>query len=502
MNRPVQLRDGIGRASDSVTTSSTRAQAFYNQGLAYLHSFVWIEAARSFNEALRADPNLAMAHLGLSYALGELGLAEQARSASRRAAELAKSVTDREKLRIAVRVSQLEASARPGDTALRQAYRAQLDQLLAKFPDDVESLLLVGQAQDPGDDHGMGVGSRSLPFYERALARASDYFAVHHYLTHALENTGRISEALAHAERYATSADAIPHAHHMYGHVLRRVGRMGEAVAQFETADRLAVAYLKTEDVPAEYDWHYRHNLNLLGTAYQYQGRMSAAESVLRRSFELQSIDHAQDLNRKDWLMFLLARDRAGEALAGARALTGTGNPLVSALGHIFASRAISRSQPSAAAEEGNTALRQVREAGPRGGVLVPEYQLAQGDYLLRTGQLDSGRRLIREAVGMLRHDSGPDAWMQILFDVEGAARIARAMGDWRLADEMADVMIEYDPAYGGSQYARALSAEQSGDRVAARAAFEEALRRWAEADSDFPDRLDAVRRLQAVADR
>jgi len=49
-----------------VSTSSPDAQAFYDQGLAYLNSFVWIEAARSFHQALRLDPSLGMAQLGLS----------------------------------------------------------------------------------------------------------------------------------------------------------------------------------------------------------------------------------------------------------------------------------------------------------------------------------------------------------------------------------------------------------------------------------------------------
>src|SRR6185436_14810462 len=140
----------------------------------------------------RADASLAMAHLGLSYALGELGLSTEARAASRRASALAKPATEREQLRIALRVSQLDSAERPADDdARRLSYRAQLDQLAAKFPDDVEVLLLVGQARDSGGDHGMNVGRGSLPFYERALARAPDSFAVHHFLTHALENTGR-----------------------------------------------------------------------------------------------------------------------------------------------------------------------------------------------------------------------------------------------------------------------------------------------------------------------
>ena len=62
------MRAGIGSAHDPVATASPQAQAFYDQGLAYLHSYVWLEAARSFNQALRLDPKLALAHAGLPIA--------------------------------------------------------------------------------------------------------------------------------------------------------------------------------------------------------------------------------------------------------------------------------------------------------------------------------------------------------------------------------------------------------------------------------------------------
>src|SRR5215469_14098290 len=44
LERPVKLGPGIGRVHEPVTTSSPEAQSFYDQGLAYLYSFVWIEA--------------------------------------------------------------------------------------------------------------------------------------------------------------------------------------------------------------------------------------------------------------------------------------------------------------------------------------------------------------------------------------------------------------------------------------------------------------------------
>ena len=67
LERRVSLRSGIGAAHDDAGTKSKDAQAFYDQGLAYLHSYVWIEAARSFNEALRRDATLAHAHVGLMW---------------------------------------------------------------------------------------------------------------------------------------------------------------------------------------------------------------------------------------------------------------------------------------------------------------------------------------------------------------------------------------------------------------------------------------------------
>src|SRR5580692_8567786 len=45
LERPIPRRNGIGDAHDAVSTRSADAQAFYDQGLAYLHDYVWIEAA-------------------------------------------------------------------------------------------------------------------------------------------------------------------------------------------------------------------------------------------------------------------------------------------------------------------------------------------------------------------------------------------------------------------------------------------------------------------------
>jgi tetratricopeptide (TPR) repeat protein len=501
LQRPVSLRDGIGAAHEKVTTASDRAQALYDQGLAYLHSYVWIEAARSFHEALRADSSLAMAHVGLSYALGELGLSEEARRDSDRASELAPNASERERARVVIRSKQLAASAAPGDAARRAEYQAALGGAAAKYPDEVEILLLRGQAAGSASDaHGMSAGAGSIPDYERALALGPDYFAPHHYLAHALENAGRMDAALAHAAEYARLAPRVPHAHHMFGHVLRRVDRMRDAIAEFRRADELETEYLSIESIAPEYDWHYHHNLDLLGASYAYLGRMRAAEPLLRRSFELKSIELSQELNERAWPLFLLGRSRSAEALAAARALAARPQPIVQALGRLLAARAMmALGRTREAINEGDAARDLMRASGAIGGVLVPDLELAQAELLLRTGQMERGRAAMREALAKLRADRAPDAWMQTLFGLESAGRVARDTGDWLLAGELAEEMRRYDPFYAGTHYALGLGAERRSDVAGARAEYAEAIRRWESADAGLAELADARRRVAGL---
>jgi tetratricopeptide (TPR) repeat protein len=497
--RSVPLRKDVGQAHEQVTTGSKTAQAFYDQGLAYLHSFVWIEAARSFHEALRADPGVAMAHVGLSYALGELGESAAARAAARRAQALAEKTSDLERARIGLRTLQLDASADPPIAGAAAKYQQQLTSVLDRYPSDVELLLLVGRAQDPSHAaHGMAAGSGAIAFYERALKQAPGYFATHHYLTHAYENINRPDRALVHARTFARLASAIPHAHHMHGHVLRRVGRMGEALDAFRQADALGSQYLKAERIAPEYDWHYRHNLDLLGTSHQYLGQMRAAEAVLRRAFDMPATARTnEELNRREWPAFLLARGRAQDALAATSSLSKHPLPLVRALADILASRSLSAlKRNEEAAEAGNRALRQMRSAGPAGGVLVPDFQLAQGEHLMRSGQTDAARSMLRDTAAKLRAQAGPDAWVQTLFAFEIIGRLAREHGDWALAAEMSDAMRSHDPEYPGTWYAAALVAERRGAREPAVEGFRRAVQRWAGADPDLAELIDARRRL------
>src|SRR5215470_15050715 len=130
LERPVALRFGIGTLHEKVSTSSQEAQAFYDQGLAYLHSYVWIEAIRSFHQALRLDPNLAMAFLGLTDAYVGMHDPGTARAAFLRAQELAPRLNKREQMWVAIRGSELDYLESNGDPDKYVAYRKSLNDAL------------------------------------------------------------------------------------------------------------------------------------------------------------------------------------------------------------------------------------------------------------------------------------------------------------------------------------------------------------------------------------
>jgi Tfp pilus assembly protein PilF len=496
LERPVTVRTGIGRAHDATSTKSAEAQRLYDQGLAYLHSYVWIEAARSFQQALRSDANLALAYVGLSYAYIELNKPTEARQAIERAKSLASGSTPHERHHIDARALQMAAEEAPRDTARLLAYRKALDSAIAAFPNDVELILKRGVAESPDPaDRGQGSVPASVPWFERALKVSPNHFAARHYLAHAYENSGRINESLTNAASYATQAAEVPHARHMHGHELRRAGKPVEAVAQFEAADKLQRAYFASEKINADLDWHHQHNLDLLAATYQYLGQMKKAEPLLKQSFGLPSNLLVQMVNKREWPAFLLARNRPAEALEAAKVLIAHPNPLVQAAGQVesgFAFLAMNR--PADGGGASNNALRALKSSPGGQDLVFIGLEALQGEFRLRTAQREQGRKMMLSAAQKWRSLPGPDAWSQSLFRLEAMARAARSVGDWELAGQMAQLMVEHDPAYFGSHDAMALVAQNAGNAAAARREFDLALKAWATADPDLPE-LKAARR-------
>lgn len=511
--RPLMLRQGIGNTTDAPSTTSPEALAFYRQGLNYLHGYVWIEAGRSFNQALRLDPDFAMAYWGLGRVYSGTDDHEAAVRAAQRAQELAKRRPAREQRRIAVRLQQLDAIADFTNAGLHAAYKQALDKAIVADYDDPELWLLRGNAEEPS---AAGRGQRgnlaSTAFYAMALRLEPQNAAAHHYLIHSFETIGQVDRALEHGERYATLATNIPHAHHMWGHNLRRVGRIDEAIREFARADELERAYYAAENIPTQLDWHHFHNLDLLATSYEHKGQMRTAESTLRRALAVEPLTGYQEFTQKSLTVFLLGRERWRDALKSSQQLIARKGAATRTVGHAFAGHAhlalgdTDAARRALAAAERELADVPVQTAGVlvNRNAVLPYVDALRADVMLRGGRRDEGRELLKDVQRRLRALPGPDAWTQALFRLDGFARLAYAIDDRELLEYTAKQMLEHDAAYGGSHLALALVARQQGNPELALAEAETARRYWQGADRDIKELalLRSLEKTRSVASR
>ncbi len=185
LERPVPLRQGIGTVHEKVTTSSPEAQAFYDQGLAYLHSYVWIDIGLH---------DVTTAH-----------------AAFQRAQELGQRASERERTWITIRERELAYLEDSGSPDTYVEYRQALKDAIKRNPNDPWLWIQRGLADEGSPlTHGQAGGVDTLAFYKTALALAPDNFVAHHYYAHTYENIGRTKEALDESATYVRMAPVIP----------------------------------------------------------------------------------------------------------------------------------------------------------------------------------------------------------------------------------------------------------------------------------------------------
>ncbi|HET6373921.1 MAG TPA: tetratricopeptide repeat protein, partial [Candidatus Polarisedimenticolia bacterium] len=214
MERPVGLREGVGKLHQKVSTESAAAQDDYDQGITFLASYVWVEAARAFHEALRKDPALAMAELGLAKAYAGADADEDARAHLTKAKELAgkEKVTPGEMKWIDLAIMQRDAIDAPSSqTQLKhEAYKKAIEELIKLDPSDPLAWILRGNAEERGPwGRGQGGEVGSIAYYETALMRDPGNLAAHHFLVHSFEHIGRHAEAAEHGRAYLAASPNV-----------------------------------------------------------------------------------------------------------------------------------------------------------------------------------------------------------------------------------------------------------------------------------------------------
>jgi tetratricopeptide (TPR) repeat protein len=205
----------------------------------------------------------------------------------------------------------------------------------------------------------------------------------------------------------------------MWAHDLRRVGRVDDAIAQFKKTDALERAYYAAERVDPALDWHHAHNLDLLASCYEHKGQMKLAETTLRESAALEPLSAYRAFNMRELPNFLIHRARYEEALQAGRTLTTTKFPQSRCVGHALAGQALlSLGRGGEAKVELDGARRELDSIpvvtlgiDPPRSTVEPWVEALRGEMLLRGGQKEEGRAVLKEVAKALRTAVGPDAW-------------------------------------------------------------------------------------------
>jgi tetratricopeptide (TPR) repeat protein len=275
------------------------AQRYFDQGLRLVYAFNHAEAIRSFREAQRHDPKLAMAWWGEALALGpninDAGDADRnhiAHQAMEKARSLAAGATESERAFIDALAVRYSADKDADQKALNQKYAEAMAQVAARYPEDADALVLYAAAlmetmpwnywtKDGKPHPGTEDAIRAI---ESALAKHPEHAGANHYHIHIVEATDP-DRAIPSAERLATLAPEAGHLVHMPGHIWIRVGRYDASAAANEKAVAADEAYFAKTGAGGLYRiGYYPHNFHFLNAAAALDGTSAKALVAARRA--------------------------------------------------------------------------------------------------------------------------------------------------------------------------------------------------------------------------
>jgi Tfp pilus assembly protein PilF len=467
----------------TISTTSPECQAHFDQGLGYFYSYVWMEAARSFETALQYDPDCPMAWWGLSRALERWGRGD-ASKALLKANELQARASHREQQLIKASMEEKGHAPGVGDSeARKRAAIATLDNMLALYDDDEEAWYF--RAQLAGGAGLFGGQAGSAPFYKALLRINPLHPGANHELLHHYENIRRPALGWIHAEKYIESSPGIPHPFHMQAHLATRLGRWNKTSDRSAHAIELEQAYHKFMNVSPSEDQQYSHQLETLTRSLIHDGRFSEArvikETTSKAGFKLWEVWFRLHLAERDW-------DEAFKIVEHFRKRDKTQASYLAALIYLKQGQAIRALSEVEVLQHAYSANKNDKKL---------EYRLweAQGIYLCQTGAADVGLKLLAKAAERSKDDYGHHAWGNGAYFMEAWGVAALQANRAEVAEEAFHEALAHDPGSVRAALGMQVLCEHQGRAEEAERYAELARRCWSKADPHaLQTELEALR--------
>jgi tetratricopeptide (TPR) repeat protein len=309
--RAVPLFTDLGSLHHPISTRTTEAQKYFDQGMRLVFAFNHGEAIRAFNEAARLDPECAICYWGAALAYGphvNAGMDSAggvaAYAALQKARQLASNASEKERAYIDALATRYAAVPTSDRAQLDSAYAHAMQALAQKYPDDLDVLALYAESrmdlrpwnywQANGQPYA---GTQEIvDVLERVIARDPNHPGACHYYIHAVEAVAP-AKAVACAERLAQLMPGAGHIVHMPAHIYIRVGRYNEAIDANVHAVHTDETYIASEGPAGVYPvGYYPHNYHFLAFAQMMAGRSADALATARTLVSKVPVDVARQV--------------------------------------------------------------------------------------------------------------------------------------------------------------------------------------------------------------
>jgi tetratricopeptide (TPR) repeat protein len=297
--RHAPLLSGLGELHHPVTTTSPRAQRYFNQGLALSFAFNHREAIRSFEAAAQIDPQCAMAFWGVALASGPhvnrpMNEEDNTRAwkALQQALALKPKVSPREQAYIDALAPRYQAAHVEDRAHLDLAFANAMRRLARQYPDDPDALTLFAEAlMDTmpwaywtDQHHPKPETQEVFDTLQAVLSRHPDHPGANHLYIHAVEAGPQPELGLPAADRLARGITHAGHLVHMPSHIYMRVGQYTDAVTANERAVKADRDYIRQCRAQGFYvGAYYPHNMHFLWWAQLFEGRSADSLKSARR---------------------------------------------------------------------------------------------------------------------------------------------------------------------------------------------------------------------------
>ena len=281
------LFTGMGEHHHSISTNSPKSQRYFDQGLTLAYGFNHAEAARSFREAIKLDPDCAMCNWGLAYVLGpninakmEDDTIPESYAAIQQAIKLAKNSNQKEQAYINALAQRYTDKPLEDRSSLDLAYAEAMEQVTQQYPNDMDAATIYAEAlmdTMPWDywteeQEPKPATKKVLNTLESILEQEPNHPGANHLYIHAVEAV-RPKQGVAAADRLGDLVPGSGHLVHMPSHIYIRVGRYHDAAIANQKAIAVDNDYISQCHAQGVYPLAYMpHNHHFLWFAATLEG--------------------------------------------------------------------------------------------------------------------------------------------------------------------------------------------------------------------------------------